>query len=192
MAEEADCHPQLLRAVLEINRDSRRRFVRKLQHLLGTLSGATIAVWGLAFKPDTDDLREAPSLDIIRDLLARGAAVRAYDPVAMSAAKTFVPGTTFCADPYEAVTGADAVALVTEWAEFREVDLGRVRDLMHRPILIDGRNMFDARLAAAHGFTYRGVGVAAIEQSVRERQLHTISAVQAVGRALSPISAIIG
>ncbi len=159
MAEEADCHPQLLHAVLEINRDSRRSFIRKLNRLLGTLEGATIALWGLAFKPETDDLREAPSLEVIRDLLARGAVVRAYDPVAMAATQHLFPSITYCTDPYEAAMGADAVALITDWNEFKGVDLERVRDAMRRPVLLDGRNLYDPHEIAALGFTYCGVGV---------------------------------
>lgn len=159
MAEEADCHPQLLHAVLDINRDSRRSFIRKLNRMLGTLEGATIALWGLAFKPDTDDLREAPSLEVIRDLLARGAVVRAYDPVAMAATQVLFPMVTYCADPYEAAMGADAVALITDWNEFKGVDLARVRESMHRPTLLDGRNLYDPHEMAALGFTYCGVGV---------------------------------
>jgi UDPglucose 6-dehydrogenase len=159
MAEEADCHPQLLHAVLEINRDSRRSFIRKLNRLLGTLEGATIALWGLAFKPETDDLREAPSLEVIRDLLARGAVLRAYDPVAMAAKQALFPSITYCADPYEAATGADAVALITDWNEFKGVDFARVRDAMRRPVLLDGRNLYDPHEIAALGFTYCGVGV---------------------------------
>jgi UDPglucose 6-dehydrogenase len=159
MAEEADCHPQLLHAVLDINRDSRRSFIRKLNRMLGTLEGATVALWGLAFKPDTDDLREAPSLEVIRDLLARGAVVRAYDPVAMEAMKALFPTVMYCADPYEAALGADAVALITDWNEFKGVNLGQVRDGMRRPVLLDGRNLYDPHEMAALGFTYGGVGV---------------------------------
>jgi UDPglucose 6-dehydrogenase len=159
MAEEANCHPQLLHAVLDINRDSRRSFIRKLNKMLGALEGATIALWGLAFKPDTDDLREAPSLEIIRDLLMRGAIVRAYDPVAMEGTRALFPTVTFCADPYEAATGADAVTLITDWNEFKGLDLERVRESMHRPTFLDGRNLYDPHEIAALGFTYCGVGV---------------------------------
>ena len=159
MAEEAEYMPQLLHAVLGINQESRRAFVRRLNHLVGDLDGATVAVWGLAFKPNTDDLREAPSLDIIRDLSARGAVVRAYDPVAMDAARRILPTITYCADPYEAATGADAVALITEWEIFRQLDLHRVRAAMRRSVFLDGRNQFDATAMAALGFTYGGVGV---------------------------------
>ena len=159
MASKADCHPQLLRAVLDINRDGRRAFVHKLDRLLEGLAGRTVAVWGLAFKPNTDDLREAPALEIIRALQARGARVRAYDPAAMAGAKALLPGVECCADAYEAALGADAVALVTEWNEFAGLDLTRVREGMARPVLVDGRNLYDAREMAALGFTYRGVGL---------------------------------
>ena len=165
MAEEADCHPQLLRAVLDINRDGPRAFVRKLDRLLDGVEGTTIAVWGLAFKPNTDDLREALSLAIIADLQARGARIRAYDPAAMAHARALLPGVTFCADAYEAAQGADAVALVTEWDEFTGLDLARVRAGMRQPILVDGRNLYDQHELAALGFLYRGVGLPPVEPS---------------------------
>lgn len=162
MAREADLHPQLLRAVLDINRDGRRSLVRKLQRLIGPLDGTTVAIWGLAFKPDTDDLREAPALEIVRDLLSRGASVRVYDPVAMDAARSQQLDVAFCTDPYDAATGADAVVLVTEWNEFKGLDLARVRDQMRRPVLLDGRNLYDPADVVPLGFTYRGVGLPSI------------------------------
>lgn len=161
MAAEANCHPQLLRAVLEINRDSRRTFVRALDRLLGGLEGRVIAVWGLAFKPNTDDLRDAPAIDIITDLMARGAAVRAYDPAAMERARALLPDITFCDNPYATAEGADAVLLVTEWNEFKGLNLARVRDSMREAILLDGRNLYDPQEVAALGFTYRGIGMPA-------------------------------
>jgi UDPglucose 6-dehydrogenase len=159
MAEEADCHPQLLRAVLDINRDGPRAFVRKLDRLLGGVEGTTIAIWGLAFKPNTDDLRDALSLAIIEDLQARGARITAYDPAAMTNARALLPTVTFCADAYAAATGADAVALVTEWNEFKGLDLARVQASMRRPVLVDGRNLYNPRELAALGFIYRGIGL---------------------------------
>jgi UDPglucose 6-dehydrogenase len=159
MAEEGGCSSPLLHAALEINRDARRRFVRKIEESLGTLAGATIAVWGLAFKPDTDDLREAPSLEIIPALQSLGATVRAYDPVAMEAARPLLRGVTLCADPYEAARGADAVALITDWTEFTGLDLARVARTLRRPIIVDGRNVYDPDAAAALGFAYHGMGV---------------------------------
>jgi len=159
MAHEGECPSPLLDATLKINRDARKRFVGKIERSLGTLRGATIAVWGLAFKPDTDDLREAPSLEIIRALRAQGATVRAYDPVAMEAARPLLPGVTFCANPYEAARGADAVALITDWDEFKGLDLARVSHGLRRAILIDGRNVYDPDAVAALGFAYHGMGV---------------------------------
>ena len=161
MAEEANCHPQLLRAVLEINGDARRGFVRKIDRLVGGLQDATVAVWGLAFKENTDDLRESPALDIIDDLLVRGARVRVYDPAALERARAVLtsPRVAFCADAYEAAAGADVVALVTPWNEFKGLDLARVAGAMREPVLVDGRNLYDPRELAALGFTYRGVGL---------------------------------
>jgi len=167
MAEEANRHPQLLRAVLEINRDGPRSFVRKLDRTLGGLHGRTVAVWGLAFKENTDDLRESQALTIIGDLLARGARVRAYDPAAMAGARALLDPArvAFCADAYEAAAGADAVLLATKWPEFAGLDLGRVRDGMITPILFDGRNLYDPLELANLGFTYRGVGLPAAESA---------------------------
>jgi UDPglucose 6-dehydrogenase len=162
MAEEANCHPQLLRAVLDINRDARRSFVRKIVRLLGATEGKIVAVWGLAFKPETDDLRDAPAIEVIRDLLARGIAVRAFDPVAMAGARELLPGVTYCADPYEAARGADGIALITEWNVFRRLDMDRVRAEMRTPILVDGRNIYDAAEMAALGFAYVGIGTAPV------------------------------
>jgi UDPglucose 6-dehydrogenase len=159
MATVANCEPQLLRSVLTINHEARTRFIAKIEDALGTLKGATVAIWGLAFKPDTDDLREAPAIEIIRALQERGATVRAYDPVAMDAAQALLPGVTYCADAYEAARGADVVALVTEWREFREIDLARVARLLRRRILIDGRNLYDAQNVARAGISYEGMGV---------------------------------
>ncbi len=159
MAEGAGETPQILRAVLDVNRGARRGFVRKLQRTLGTLAGATVAVWGLAFKPETDDMRESPAIEIIRALQDEGATVRAYDPEAMAAARDLLPGVTLCADAYEAARGADAVALVTDWDAFKVVDLARVRRALRRPILVDGRNVYDPATMAALGYDYHGMGV---------------------------------
>jgi UDPglucose 6-dehydrogenase len=158
MAESADCHPQLLNAVMEINQDARHLFVEKIALLAGDLQGKRVGVWGLAFKPNTDDMREAPSLDIIAALLAAGAAVQAYDPVAMDVARRLFDGVAFCADAYEAANGVDVLLLLTEWNEFKQVDMERVRDNMHRPLLIDGRNVYEPDEIRALGFTYSGVG----------------------------------
>jgi UDPglucose 6-dehydrogenase len=152
------CHPQLLRAVMEINRDQRRRIILKLHDILGSLNGKTIGLWGLAFKPNTDDMRGAPSLDLIHMLRAEGARVCAYDPVAMDRARTIVTDLDTVDDAYAAAQGADAVIAVTEWNEFTHIDLPRVRDAMRRPVLIDGRNIYDPARMDALGFIYRCVG----------------------------------
>jgi UDPglucose 6-dehydrogenase len=158
MAQEAGCHPQLLRAVMEINTDQRRRFVHKLQEHVGSLNNREIGVWGLSFKQNTDDMREAPALDIIQMIEQRGATVRAYDPAAMDNARHLLPQTCFCSTPYEAAEGADALCVVTPWNEFKQADLGRVREIMRTPLLLDGRNLYDPMDVRALGFTYVGVG----------------------------------
>jgi UDPglucose 6-dehydrogenase len=158
MAEATDCHPQLLNAVLEINEAMRRRFVLKVERLVGDLHGARIGVWGLAFKPDTDDMREAPAVDIIKGLMQKGAAVRAYDPVAMANARQSLPEAEYVGNPYEAAADADAVLLLTHWNEFKQVDLGRVARAMRRPVLVDGRNLYEPAEVRRHGFIYAGVG----------------------------------
>ena len=151
-------HPQMLRAVIEINTDQRKRAVTKVREILGGFRGKVIAVWGLTFKPNTDDLRDAPSISIIRMLLNEGATVRAFDPVAMETAKTVLPRIVYCESPYAAAQDADAVILVTEWNEFKQLDMARVRDLMRRPILLDGRNVYDPQQMREMGFIYRGMG----------------------------------
>jgi UDPglucose 6-dehydrogenase len=187
MGEAAGCAPRLLRATLAINRDARTRFVCKIERALGTLAGATIAVWGLAFKPDTDDLREAPSLEIIRALQSLGATVRAYDPVAMRAARPLLPGVTLCIDPYEAARGADAVALVTDWAAFRHIDFLRLRDMMRRPVLMDGRNLYNAAELRALGVIYDGIGLPSVparSETPTDRHRQTIRLTE-TGKELS-------
>lgn len=158
MAEVNDCHPQLLRAVMEINRDMRRKAISKLRETLGSLRGKTIAIWGLAFKPNTDDVREAASLDIIHILQNEGAKVRAYDPVAQDIMRHTSNDITICQDAYQAVEQADALVLVTEWNEFKQADMERVAKSMKHPVLIDGRNIYDHDKMQALGFQYRGVG----------------------------------
>jgi UDPglucose 6-dehydrogenase len=158
MAAEKGRHPQLLQAVMDINVDSRRRIVERTQELVGALRGKVIGLLGLTFKPNTDDLREAPALDIARRLLGEGAEVRAYDPVAMARAATLVPELKMTADAYALAQGCDAVIVCTEWNEFKHLDLQRLHDAMRRPILIDGRNIYDPAEIASYGFQYRGVG----------------------------------
>ncbi len=158
MAAEVNCHPQLLHAVLEINEDQRRRFVWRLQELIGDLYGKQIAVWGLAFKQDTDDIRESPAVDVVRMLLQRGAHVHVYDPAAMSHAQFEIPEAVLGTDPYSTVAGADALLIVTPWNEFKQVDLSRIRSLMRVPLILDGRNIYDPEEVRSLGIMYSGVG----------------------------------
>ena len=150
--------PRLLNAVMEINAGQRRQVVSKLREALGTLQGTTIGLLGLAFKPNTDDMREAPSVAIAQALLAEGAHVRAYDPVAMENARRMLPDVEMASDPYTLAEGCDALVVVTEWNEFKNLNLQQVRDQMRRPVLIDGRNIYDPETTRALGFIYIGMG----------------------------------
>jgi len=157
-AADLDLHPALLHAVMDINRDQRRLAVQKLAECLGSLTGKTVAMLGLAFKPNTDDMREAPSVEIARTLMGQGAHVRAYDPAAIERAKPILPDIEYAADAYLAASDADAVLVVTEWNEFRQLDLARLRATMRQPVLVDGRNIYDPEVVKRHGFIYRGIG----------------------------------
>jgi UDPglucose 6-dehydrogenase len=148
----------LLREVMKVNADARERFLKKIQEELWIVKGKTIAAWGLAFKPDTDDLRESVAMAVVKRLAEQGAKVRAYDPQAMEKAKPQLEGVVFCSDPLEAAEGADCALLLTEWAEFRDLDLARVKKVMAHPTLLDGRNLFDPAKVRELGFTYRSVG----------------------------------
>ncbi len=158
MAEMAGCHPQLLRAVMDINDDRRRWVVEKAREVLGDLNGTAIGLLGLAFKENTDDMRDAPSIDIARRLQAEGALVRAYDPVAMAVAAQVLQGVHLAEDAYELAAGCDAVVVVTPWNEFKNLDYARLKALMRKPVLIDGRNIYDPDTMNELGFIYHGVG----------------------------------
>jgi UDPglucose 6-dehydrogenase len=158
LAERFDYHPELLQAVMDINRDQRMVVIDKLRECLEELPGRVIGLLGLAFKPNTDDLREAPSLDIAKVLLAAGAHVRAYDPAAMEGSRRLLPDIEYMNDAYEVAGGADALVVVTEWNEFRDLDLVRVMKSMKQPVVIDGRNIYDPAVMRRVGFTYRGIG----------------------------------
>jgi UDPglucose 6-dehydrogenase len=158
MAKEKGRHPQLLQAVIEINTDRRSMAINKLKEMVGDFKAKTIGVLGLAFKPNTDDMRDAPSLNITNELLKAGAKVKAYDPVAMGVAASLLPDATMCPDAYSAATGCDALIVMTEWNEFKALDLERIRDLMRSPKIFDGRNIFDPEKVRAFGFQYIGVG----------------------------------
>ena len=158
IAHQYNYHPELLHAVMDINRDQRRLVVDWLHAHLGGLQGRVIGLLGLSFKPNTDDLREAPSLVLAAGLQAGGATVQAYDPAAMKGAKKLAPAIAYRRDAYGAARGADAAILVTEWNEFRQLDLDRLRKVMRRPVFVDGRNLYDPARMRAHGFEYRGIG----------------------------------
>jgi UDPglucose 6-dehydrogenase len=158
IAGEYDYPTRLLDAVREVNTDQRLTVVRKLQERLKLINGRTVALWGLAFKPGTDDLRDAPSLTIVERLAELGAELRAYDPHAAPAARRHGVKAHLCADLYEATQGADALVLLTEWPEFVHADWPRVRELMRRPIVVDGRNALDRTTLLWHGFDYSGIG----------------------------------
>ena len=158
MAREKGRNPQLLHAVMDINTDRRRLLVSKVQDLFGDLSGKKIGLLGLTFKPNTDDMREAPSLDIANRLIAAGAEVRAYDPVGMPNAAAVMPEITMAEDPYALADGCDALVVCTEWNEFKHLDLVRIHELMLQPAIIDGRNIYDPIVMERMGFRYRPVG----------------------------------
>src|SRR5919201_2589982 len=139
IAELYDYHPELLTAVMEINQDMRGLATEKLRECLGTLRNQVVGLLGLAFKPNTDDLREAPSIDIAKLLNRKGAIVRVYDPAAMEAARALLPEVEFHKSAYSIAKGADALLLVTEWNEFKQLDMGRIKRVMRRPVLVDGR-----------------------------------------------------
>ena len=159
LAANSGYHFQLLTAVTEVNDLQKRRTIGKLQKHLGPLVGKTIAVLGIAFKPDTDDIRDATSLVLAARLHGEGAQVRAYDPVAADRAREVLVGTKLCDSALEAIDGADAVVLVTEWPEFKELDwAGEVKRRLKSPVVVDGRNFLDREALERAGFTYEGVG----------------------------------
>ncbi len=158
MAALHGCHPQLLQAVMEINKDKRREVVRKLRDLLDGLRDRTVGLLGLAFKPNTDDIREAPAIEIAHMLRREGAIVKGYDPVAMPNASRALPWLILAEDPYDLAAGCDAIVIVTEWNEFKHLDFERIRTLMRQPVIVDGRNIYDPERMAQLGFVYRGMG----------------------------------
>jgi UDPglucose 6-dehydrogenase len=150
---------KILQSVEDVNKSQKTRLFTKMKKQLGALKGKTIAVWGLAFKPRTDDMREAPSIPLIESLLAAGAKVQAYDPEATPVARgIFGSRISYAPTNYDALKGADALAIVTEWAEFRQPDFSRMRTLMRAPIIFDGRNLFTPDQMKQDGFTYYSIG----------------------------------
>jgi UDPglucose 6-dehydrogenase len=158
-ALDHDVPLRIVEAVLAVNDNRKRAMARKVAHALGgNLRGKNVAVLGLTFKPETDDMREAPSIPLITGLLDLGANVRAYDPVGMELAKQELPDIAYCADAYECAKGADALVIVTEWVQFRALDLARLKREMATPVIVDLRNIYRREDMEAHGFTYESVG----------------------------------
>lgn len=152
---------ELLEEVEEVNKEAMKGIVRKVENMLGDVKGKTLGILGLAFKPDTDDMREAPSLYIIKKLAEKGATIKAYDPVSMENAKGLlkdISNVDFVQDAYEAVEGADLAVVVTEWNEFKQLNIAKVKRLMKSPAIVDGRNIYEPEKMKEEGFNYIGVG----------------------------------
>jgi UDPglucose 6-dehydrogenase len=174
MAEEQGLTPRILHSIMEVNYDRRKEIVEHVGAMLGGpstgfrqaqpassgqgLKGKTIGLLGLAFKPNTDDMREAPSIDIVAGFIQAGAMVRAFDPVAMEVARGYLPAVEMYDDPYEMAKGCDALVVVTEWNEFKQLDLERVKGLLKQPVIFDGRNIYEPVKMKEMGFNYRGIG----------------------------------
>jgi UDPglucose 6-dehydrogenase len=184
-AQDYDVPMRILEAVETVNETRKRAMARKVSAAFaGVLRGKTVAVLGLTFKPNTDDMREAPSIPLITALQDMGAKVRTYDPVAMEQAKQVLTGVTYCRGPYDCVDGADAAVIVTEWEQFRALDLGRIRDAMTCPVIIDLRNVYRPEDMKTHGFAYTCVGRASVYQPA-DAQTPPARAVAATAAALS-------
>ena len=158
MAAEKGGHPQLLHAVMDINNDRRRMAIERITEMLGDLDGKVIGLLGLSFKPNTDDMRDAPSIDIANALMAAGAQVRGTDPVATDVASQVMPNVEMFCDIYTMAKGCDALMVVTEWNEFKQIDWNLIRDLMRQPVIFDGRNIYDPAVMKRMGFAYRAMG----------------------------------
>ncbi len=158
MAQEHGVTFRLVDTVMEVNRRQKGRMVEKIERAVGPLQGKRLGILGLAFKPNTDDMREAPSISIIQALQKKGASIAAYDPAAMVPAQAVLSGVSYAADPYAAAEGADALILITEWNLFRNLDLARIKERLKTPLFIDLRNVYDAQRMADAGFKYVSVG----------------------------------
>jgi UDPglucose 6-dehydrogenase len=158
ISEELGVEAPLVRMISQINREQRERFFEAISHELWVLQDKTLAIWGLSFKPNTDDLREAPSIHLAQKLLKAGAKLRVHDPVAMAAFKRAVPEVYAARDPLDATSGADALILCTEWPQYRDVDLAKVKATLRVPLIFDGRNCLDRKQAEDLGMTLIGIG----------------------------------
>ncbi|MCK4235051.1 UDP-glucose/GDP-mannose dehydrogenase family protein [candidate division WOR-3 bacterium] len=158
IAENLGYDFRLLKEVERINDEQKKLIVKKIKENLWNLNGKSVGILGLSFKPDTDDIRYAPSIDIIGELLQEGVKIKAYDPKAMERMKVIIPGITYCKDPYEVCEDSDALVVLTEWDEFKNLKVKKIKKLLRTPILIDGRNIFDPKSIEDEGFIYSGVG----------------------------------
>jgi UDPglucose 6-dehydrogenase len=158
IAEKSGCDFSLLKEVENINARRVEHFLEKIRKELWVVRGKKIAIWGLAFKPNTDDVRFAPSIALVKLLLGEGAEIRAYDPQAMEKAKSELPNVTYCSSPYQAAEGADAILIVTEWDEFRHIDWNRLLATVEQPLIVDGRNVFAPEEISRKGFRYVSIG----------------------------------
>jgi UDPglucose 6-dehydrogenase len=158
MAEEKGLDPKILNTVMGVNYERRKEAVAHVESMTGGLQGKTVGLLGLAFKPNTDDMRDAPSIDIAQGLTAAGAKVRAFDPVAMDVARPILPAVEMFDDPYSMSEGCDALMVVTEWNEFKQLDLEKIKSLLNAPVIFDGRNIYDPAMMREMGFRYRGLG----------------------------------
>jgi UDPglucose 6-dehydrogenase len=158
-ASERNYDFRILKAVEDVNKSQKRRLFAKVQKHFGSVVGKTVAVWGLAFKPKTDDMREAPAIPLVNALVEAGAKVQAYDPEAMKVARgIFSDDVLFTATNYDALKGADCLVIVTEWNEFRRPDFARIKTLLRSPVIFDGRNLFTPEQMKQQGFTYYSIG----------------------------------
>jgi UDPglucose 6-dehydrogenase len=158
MAKENGLNPRILDMTMEVNYDRRKEAVKRVDEMVGGLKGKTIGLLGLAFKPNTDDMRDAPAIDIAEALNKAGATVRGYDPVAMEVARPLLPAVELFDDPYKLAKGCDALMVITEWNEFKQLDLDKIKSLLKKPVIYDGRNIYDPKLMKDMGFTYRAIG----------------------------------
>ncbi len=158
IAKENGYDFSLLKDVEAINKEAMTGIVEKAEKLTGKVKGKTIGILGLSFKPDTDDMRDAPSIAVIKHLVEKGAQVKVFDPIAMENAKKIIQNISYCKDSYEAATDSDLVIIMTEWNEFRQIDLARIKEIMKKPVLLDGRNIYDPEKMRNLGFIYQGIG----------------------------------
>ncbi len=173
IASDQGLHFRIIEAVLEVNEATQKRMLDKIERALGGIAGKTITVLGLSFKPNTDDIRESPALPIVQGLLDGGASVRAFDPEAMAGCRPLFPAVTFCENAYEAAEGADALVIVTEWNQFRKLELDRLHQLLRQPLVIDLRNLYEPEKMAEAGFRYVSVGRPEGTPQARPRALAT-------------------